>query len=158
MTKEKKQEFTLRISQANRTEMMVILYDILLVYLQDALQAKKDEGFTEFFAAIANGRNCLNELMDSVHIEQAPAAGFFQIYSFLDLQLARTLSSGSTKEIHDVVEIIEKMQKTYLEVSKQDQSSSVMGNAENVYAGLTYGKGMLNESVEDPTKNRGFRI
>ena len=33
MKKEKKQEFTLRITRANKSQMIVILYDMVLVYL-----------------------------------------------------------------------------------------------------------------------------
>ena len=36
MTKEMKQEFTLRISQANKSGMVVILYEMLLAYLEAA--------------------------------------------------------------------------------------------------------------------------
>ncbi len=35
MTKELKQEYTLRISQANKTQMVVLIYEMLLTYLDD---------------------------------------------------------------------------------------------------------------------------
>ena len=37
MTRELKQEFTLKISQANKTELAVILYEMLLAYLEEEL-------------------------------------------------------------------------------------------------------------------------
>lgn len=36
MTKEMKQIFTRRITHANRTQLVVILYDMILTYLKDA--------------------------------------------------------------------------------------------------------------------------
>ena len=36
MKKEDKQQFTLRITQANSTQLVVILYEMLLCYLEDA--------------------------------------------------------------------------------------------------------------------------
>ena len=36
MTDDLKQAFTLRISQANKSQMVVILYEMLLAYVQDA--------------------------------------------------------------------------------------------------------------------------
>ena len=36
MTKEDKQQFTLRISQANSTQLVVILYEMLLCYIKEA--------------------------------------------------------------------------------------------------------------------------
>ena len=39
MTKEMKQIFTRRITQANRTQLVVVVYDMLLTYLDDAKKA-----------------------------------------------------------------------------------------------------------------------
>ena len=36
MTKEMKQNYTLRISQANKSELVVIVYEMLLTYIEDA--------------------------------------------------------------------------------------------------------------------------
>ena len=41
MTKEMKQVFTRRITQANRTQLVVIVYEMLLVYLDEAASAYK---------------------------------------------------------------------------------------------------------------------
>ena len=43
MKKEKKQEFTLRITKANKTQMIVILYDMVLEYLKDSLESLEKE-------------------------------------------------------------------------------------------------------------------
>ena len=44
MKKEEKQDFTLRITQANPTQLVVILYEMLLCYLEDAVQALAESG------------------------------------------------------------------------------------------------------------------
>ena len=49
MDAEKKQEFTRRISQSNRSELVVIQYEILDTYLADA-QTAHEEGDYEAFA------------------------------------------------------------------------------------------------------------
>ena len=41
MTREMKQIFTRRITQANRTQLIVILYDMTLTYLKDAAAAQE---------------------------------------------------------------------------------------------------------------------
>ena len=56
MTKECKQQFTLRITQANSTQLIVILYEMTLQYLADGEQAVDDAGLTY-------GRNQLTENM-----------------------------------------------------------------------------------------------
>ena len=37
MTQEKKQEFTLKISQANKTQLITILYEMIIEYLNETL-------------------------------------------------------------------------------------------------------------------------
>ena len=46
MTTEKKQMFTRRITQANKTQLTVIVYEMLSAYLEDA-RAAHDAGQTE---------------------------------------------------------------------------------------------------------------
>ena len=59
MTKECKQQFTLRITQANKTEMIVILYEMLLVYLKDAEDALERDQIAVFREALRKVRGCL---------------------------------------------------------------------------------------------------
>ena len=54
MTTEKKQMFTRRITQANKTQLTVIVYEMLLAYLEDA-RAAHDAGQTEELVHIAAG-------------------------------------------------------------------------------------------------------
>ena len=70
MTKECKQQFTLRITQANATQLVVILYEMTLQYLADAEQAAEDAQFLE---AVRRTRGCINELLNSLHREYSPA-------------------------------------------------------------------------------------
>ena len=56
-----------------------------------------------------------------------------------------------------VKENMEKLRKSFEEVAKQDTSGSVVQNSQKVYAGLTYGKGTLNEVFMDNEAARGFK-
>lgn len=63
MTKECKQQFTLRITQANATQLVVILYEMTLQYLTDGEQAADD---AELLEAVRRARGCINELLNSL--------------------------------------------------------------------------------------------
>ena len=39
MTLEKKQEFTLKISEANKTQMITIIYEMVMYYLDEAIES-----------------------------------------------------------------------------------------------------------------------
>ena len=55
MTQERKQEFTLKITQANKTQMITILYEITIDYLEEAMDeisiGKKEEGLNSLMKA-----------------------------------------------------------------------------------------------------------
>ena len=49
------------------------------------------------------------------------------------------------------------MRSAFAQISNKDNDGAVMRNTQQVYAGLTYGKGVLNEAAIDPdSARRGF--
>lgn len=158
MTKELKQEFTLKITQANKSQLVVILYEMLLTYIEEAGNAYKKEDRNGFRDGIRKARGCLNELMASLHFEYEPALNLLQLYLYINRELARADIRNSEDELKHVKKIVEKLHNAYEKISEQDTSGPIMSNAQTVYAGLTYGKNTLTESLSDQGSNRGFRV
>lgn len=157
MTDEKKQDFTRRISNANKTEMIVILYEMVLSYTEDAKKALEDAEKEEFQKAIQRAKACLIELQNSLNHESDIAMNYFEIYLFLRRELSKAAVCSNKTALDNVSDIVAEMQKTYIKLSQADISRPVMENAQAVYAGLTYGKNSLNESLADQDIDRGFR-
>ena len=63
MEKEKVQEYSTRVVQANRTELLVIVYEILQEELKQALVEYDREDMTAFDVALKNAQKFLNELI-----------------------------------------------------------------------------------------------
>lgn len=158
MTKELKQQFTLKITQANKTQLVVILYEMLLAYVEEAEDAYEKEDRDGFREGIRKARGCLNELMTSLHFEYEPAMNLLQLYLYANRELARADIKNSVDELGHVKNVMKKLHEAYEEISRQDTSKPVMSNAQTVYAGLTYGKNTLTESLADQGSNRGFRV
>lgn len=157
MTRELKQQFTLKITQANKTQLVVILYEMLLTYIEEAENAHEKEDREGFREGIRKARGCLNELMASLHFEYEPAMNLLQLYLYANRELVRADIRNETEELEHVKKIMEKLHEAYRKVSEQDSSDPVMSNAQTVYAGLTYGKNTLTESLADQGSSRGFR-
>lgn len=157
MTRELKQQFTLKITQANKTQLVVILYEMLLTYIEEAESAHEKEDREGFREGIRKARGCLNELMASLHFEYEPAMNLLQLYLYANRELVRADIRNGIEELEHVKKIMEKLHEAYRKVSEQDSSDPVMSNAQTVYAGLTYGKNTLTESLADQGSNRGFR-
>ncbi|MDY2699969.1 MAG: flagellar protein FliS [Suilimivivens sp.] len=157
MTKELKQQYTLKITQANKTQLVVILYEMMLIYLDEAQQAHAKEDREGFREGIRKSRGCLKELMSSLHFEYEPAMNLLQLYLYANRELARADIRNSTQELDHVKMVMTKLHAAYEKISEQDTSGPVMENTQTVYAGLTYGKKALTENLSDQGSSRGFR-
>ena len=153
MTSEAKKEFTIRISQANKSGLIVILYEMYLAYLEDAINNPDDRAV--FREGIRKARGCINELMNSLDFTYELSYLLLRLYIYVNKEMAAADVRGSSDQLLACRKIIEKLLSAYREVSRLDTSAPVMENAQTVYAGLTYGKGKLTESLSNEG-NRGF--
>ena len=79
MTRELKQEYTLRITQANKTQLITILYEMVLIYIDEAEAALSEDDRTEYKSAIRKIRGCMNELTASLNLEYDLAQNLLQL-------------------------------------------------------------------------------
>lgn len=158
MTKELKQEFTLRITQANKTQLIIILYEMILLYLDEAKAALETEDMSAYKNAIRKIRECMNELTASLHFEYELAGNLLQLYLYINSELVQASIRKKAENLDHVEMVIKGLHAAYQQIETQDTSQPVMGNTQAVYAGLTYGKNTLTENIADPDGNRGFCI
>ena len=156
MTLEKKQAFTLKISQANKTQMITIIYEMVMDYLEEAID---EIGIGQKDAAarsLANAQNCIDELIRSLNLDYELARNLHQIYIFSKKELMAAGATYSSNRIWRVLKNFRTLHEAYVELEKADTSKQLMGNTQKVYAGLTYGKHSLNEDVRAYSMNRGL--
>ncbi len=158
MTKEQIQTYTLRVSQASPCELVVIMYDIILDDVQSAREAKKAGDDKKYQADLTHATKMLNELMDSLDFSQAISFRLMSLYIYVNKMLAKARVSRKTATLSDVEMVIEKLRVGFDGIKEQDKNGPVMQNVQQVYAGLTYGKGTLNETyLNAQDYNRGFK-
>ena len=158
MTTELKQEYTLRISQANKTQLITILYEMVLTYIDEAEDALASENRMEFKSAIRKIRGCMNELTASLNFEYELAYNLLQLYLYVNRELVRASAHYDRENLEHVRLIIGQLHGAYEQIESQDASGPVMGNTQTVYAGLTYGRNTLTENIADSAVNRGFYV
>jgi flagellar protein FliS len=156
MTRELKQEFTLRITQANKTQLITILYEMILLYVDEAEGALEQEDQSGYKSAIRKIRGCMNELTASLNFEYELAQNLLQLYLYVNRELVQASVHNQKENLEHIRMVIGELRNAYKKIEDQDQSGPVMGNTQTVYAGLTYGKNTLTENITDPASNRGF--
>lgn len=164
MTQEKREYYTNKISQANKTSMITIIYEIILTYYEDALETK-DSQIRE--KDLKNALRCIDELMRSLNlttledkkqnqIKKDIIDRFVCIYDFIRKETIHALVTGDNVSVANADRIICQLHECYLKLEKEDNSDPVYSNQQTVYAGLTYSKGRLVESVVQGN-NRGLK-
>lgn len=158
MEKDKIQEFTLRVTQASKTELVVILYDIILSDIKEANRHLMEGNELVYCQELKHAGKCVNELMATLDYRVSLSRDLLSLYSYVNKTLIAAQMKKDASLLNCVVSVITKLQIAFTEVSKQDTTGPVMKNAQQVYAGLTYGKGTLNESyLNSYDQNRGFK-
>lgn len=158
MTKEMKQEFTLRITQANKTQLITILYEMVLLYVEDAKKALELEDKQEFRTSIRRIRGCMNELTASLNYEYEIAQNLLQLYLYINRELVQASIHYDKERLDHIQLVIEKLQKAYRQIESLDTTGPVMNNTQTIYAGLTYGRNTLTENLANPSANRGYCV
>ncbi len=158
MNREKKQEFTVRITNANRSELVVILYDMILTYLEEGKALLKNGKKEEFCEEVKKAQECVKELISALDKQYEISSQLARLYLYVNRTLARVIIKPEEELISSAESVIRGLKESFCEVARQDTSPVLMGNAQEIYAGLTYGKNSLNENISDEGSSRGFFV
>ncbi|MFV0344043.1 MAG: flagellar protein FliS [Anaerocolumna sp.] len=157
MNKELAKTFATRVSQATRTELIVIMYEVILSDISSARDYLKLGDENSFVQDIKHGQKFLNELMGSLDYQYSISKDLMSLYIFINKCFVTSMFQKSEKELLDAKETLHILLEGFKGIRKEDNYGTVMTNTGQLYAGLTYGKGVLNETYIDPNQqNRGF--
>lgn len=158
MTKEARQEFAARVTQANRTELTVITYEIFLEEIKAAREAFENRNDPEYTEALKSAQKYLNELMGSLDYQYEISKNLISLYMFVNKQVVSAMMSRDPEALNPVESVMKTLLTGFIKVRDQDHSEPLMANTQKLYAGLTYGKGHLNETFVNVNEaSRGFR-
>lgn len=145
MTKEQIREYTARVAQANRTELVVIIYELLLDEIQEGNKQYQAGNTDAGEKQIRKAQGYLQELLGSLDFRYEIALQLRQLYRYVNEQLIATLVQRRPIHLDAACEVIRGLMESFEQVAKEDHSGPVMEHSQQLYAGLTYGKGTLNE-------------
>ena len=145
MTKEEINVFSKRVAQSSKSELIVISYEIILNYIESAKTELANDDIDKFIFNVKKAKQFVNDLSSVLDFSQKISFELMNIYMFIDRCLIKSIVKRTDCELSAVEDIICKLKTAFEDVSKNDDSGSVMRNGEHIYAGLTYGRGVLNE-------------
>lgn len=155
MTKERIQEFTRRITQANRSGLTLIKFEILFAYFNDICKAFEEHDKQGVSKAVHHADEVLKSFQETLDFHYEISPRLFALYDFHRRQLSKVLIRDSLDDLLQSKKMLQKTYEAFAEAAKQDTSAPLMRNAQQVYAGYTYGRNDINESL-DVHSQRGF--
>lgn len=159
MKQEQKREYTTRIAQANRSELVVIIYELFLIAMDEAHDHFQHGRLDEGVDCIKRAEGFLQELMGSLDLRYQIAEELMRLYRYVYEQLIFSVIRRKMVNEETVIEVMQKLKDAFVQVAKEDSSAPVMENAQQVYAGLTYGRSSLNEILlSEDEQNRGYKV
>ncbi|MCR5685233.1 MAG: flagellar protein FliS [Lachnospiraceae bacterium] len=157
MNKEKQKDFARRITQANRSELLLVTYDILLEEIDGAVCAHAAGDTAEYTRSVKSAERFIAELMSTLDYSYPISRELLSLYEYVQKLLIKSDITGKPFELQSASGVIAGLRKAYARLAEDDDSAPLMENTQTVFAGLTYGKGTLNETDLDPNAvNRGF--
>ena len=154
MKRESIKTYSYRISQASKTQLVVIMYDMAQEYIQDALELLPSDK-DGFCRNIRQVKRIIDELSSTLDISKE----LFVLYMQAGKVLVACLANKNDEGLDKVIYMLKSLRKSFYEISKQDDSGPVLKNTQQVYAGLTYSSvGGSNEISTDPLSNRGYIV
>lgn len=148
---------TAQIANASPGQLVVITYELILEALQEAQDQVPVKDEKKFKRTIDRAQKLLKELMVSLDLSYEISYDLMSLYSYIN----KTIIKGYVSQKKEPLMEANKLLNTLLEgwkqaVAAEGDNAPVIENAQQIYAGLTYGKGNLNESVIEDA-NRGFK-
>ena len=146
MTDEQMNAYKMRITQAGIAEMTLIMLEMEMQWMEEALMAYDKKEMSVFLDCVSKAQSTQVELMNVLNMENPVAVEVYSVFVFINKQLIRSKIKQEPLDLERCKGLLEKYHKSFKEIAKTDTAGPVMQQSEKVYAGLTYGTGGLVEN------------
>lgn len=159
MTKSEINAYTMRVAQASKSELIVIMYEMAVKYIDDGTEALQARNVQEFRVNIKRAKAVVNELASVLDLRFSVSSNLLALYTYMNNVMVKSDITLKTDDLIRVRAMLEKLHTAFGKVSEQDNTEPLMKNVQQVYSGLTYSRNSLNESYANASDlKRGYRV
>lgn len=156
MNKDKISAFTLKIASSNGLGLISILYDIYEEYETDALDNFEAGQVDEAIAALKKCATVVSHLQKDLNFEYKVSGNLYALYDYVQRNVSKSIYKANSEGLIEAKKVMDELGDAFEQIAKEDTSAPLMQNTQSVVAGMTYGKGSLNESILGNQSSRGF--
>ncbi|MBQ6463708.1 flagellar export chaperone FliS [Pseudobutyrivibrio sp.] len=156
MNKDKISAFTLKIASSNGLGLISILYDIYEEYETDALDNFEAGQVDEAIAALKKCATVVGHLQKDLNFNYKVSGNLYALYDYVQRNVSKSIYKANSEGLIEAKKVMDELGDAFEQLAKEDTSAPLMQNTQSVVAGMTYGKGSLNESILGNQSSRGF--
>ncbi len=154
MDKELLEKYKKRISSSSPLELTNISFELFEHYCSEAV--KCDRNSPEFIKNTKKAKDFVKMMNDTLDMNYEISNQLTEIYTFVIKILEDGIENKEPIFVNDALRVITPLKRAFEDIQKDGYGELNKNNLNtNVFAGLTYGKGGLNEFV-DETSGRNF--
>ena len=120
----KKQAFTRRLSQCNKGEMVVIMYEICFAYMDDVKKAYEEDRHGDFLESLRKVTRTIDELVNALDHQYDLSHQLYRLYQFCKREIARCTYENQVEGLLEAEKILTRLYKSFVEVAKKDELDS----------------------------------
>jgi flagellar protein FliS len=146
MTAEQMNVYKMRISQAGIAELTLIMLEIEMQWIKEAVEAYKEQKEELYLDSLKKAQSTQIELMNVMNMRNSVAVDVYSVFVYINKMLIESTIKRKPMDLERCVGMLEKFYKSFSAIAGTDNGGPVMEQSEKIYAGLTYGAGGLVES------------
>lgn len=155
MNREKKDEYKTRILAANRSSLIVIMYEIMFDYLDEANSYFESDNVIEALKSLSYADDVLKRLEDDLDMKYDISRELYSLYRFCREGIASVRVTHNQEYLTKINAILKNLYEGMKGMEKEDHSKPLFKARQTMVAGLTYGRSDITEIYSD-NKKRGF--
>lgn len=148
MTNDQMSVYKMRITQAGIAELTLIMLEMEMQWMTEALEAYDRQDEEEFLAGVDKAQAVQVELMNVMNMDNPIAVDVYSVFAYVNKQLINAKLKRKPFEMERLKQLLSRHYKSFQAIAATDTEGPVMEQSEKIYAGLTYGsKGLMESSV-----------
>lgn len=148
MTNEQENTFKRRIAQAGIAEYTVLMLELEMEWMKEALEAYNKQDMESFYSSTEKAQSVQLELMNIMNVDNMIARDVYAVFVYINKILIHAKIKKNPLDMERCRDLLLRYHKSFQELIKTDQSGPLMESGEKIYAGLTYGtSGLVENSI-----------
>ncbi len=150
------EDYVARIANATPLQLVIISYELIIKYIEDASDCIDNEKMFEF--NLNKSKDFLDDLKNSLDMSLEISRNLMSLYNYVGQQISYYRFSKKSEHAEEAKKVINELLDGWRTIENQEEDKTpLMENTQQLYAGLTYDRsGKLSEYVETDAK-RGFK-